>query len=223
MRNAATTAWVPISKPIRFTEIGVPAVDKGANAPNVFVDPKSSESALPPFSTAARDDLVQRRALEAFHDYWRTHNETHEGVPMIETGRLYVYVVDARPWPYFPARADLWGDAANWEIGHWLNGRLTRTPLDALVEALAAESGVTAVDASALKGSLAGYIVDRSFSPRQMIDPLADVFQFDMVETADGLRFQARGAARLALIDRAALVDEGGDMGGGAFALTIGQ
>ncbi len=82
---------------------------------------------------------------------------------------------------------------------------------------------MTAVDASALKGSLAGYIVDRPLSPRQMIDPLADVFQFDMVETADGLRFQARGAASLALIDRAALVDEGGDKGGGAFALTVGQ
>ena len=38
-------------KPIRLIEIGFPAVDKGANAPNVFVDPKSSESALPFYQT----------------------------------------------------------------------------------------------------------------------------------------------------------------------------
>ena len=41
---ASPTAWVPQGKPIWFTEIGCPAVDKGANQPNVFPDPKSSES-----------------------------------------------------------------------------------------------------------------------------------------------------------------------------------
>lgn len=218
VRAAAPTAWVPKSKPFRFTEIGVPAVDKGANAPNVFVDPKSSESALPPYSSGARDDLMQRRALEAVHDYWRTHNESHAGVPLIETDRLYVYAVDARPWPFFPARADLWGDAANWEKGHWLNGRLTRADLGALVAALAGEAGVSA-DAAMLAGSLAGYVVDRPLSPRQMIDPLADVFQFDMVETDSGLKFAARGAPPVLALAVPALVDDGKS----AFSLTIGQ
>ena len=41
--ETAATAWVPRAKPIWLTEIGVPAVDKGANGPNVFPDPKSSE------------------------------------------------------------------------------------------------------------------------------------------------------------------------------------
>lgn len=217
-RSASATAWVPKSKPIRFTEIGCPAVDKGANAPNVFVDPKSSESALPPFSTGARDDFMQRRTLEAVHAYWRAQNESAAGVPLIETDRLYVYAVDARPWPYFPARADLWGDAANWEKGHWLNGRLTRAPLGALIEALAGEAGVAA-DAGRLKGSLAGYVVDRPLSPRQMIDPLADVFQFDMVEASEGLRFQPRGAPAAAAFDVEALVDDGGP----AFTISTGQ
>ena len=61
----AATAWSPRSKPIWLTEIGVPAVDKGPNGPNVFPDPKSSESACPPLSRGVRDDLVQARALEA--------------------------------------------------------------------------------------------------------------------------------------------------------------
>ncbi len=39
------TAWVPQAKPIWFTELGCPAVDKGPNQPNVFPDPKSSEGA----------------------------------------------------------------------------------------------------------------------------------------------------------------------------------
>ena len=44
IESATPTAWVPQSKPFWFTELGCPAVDKGANQPNVFVDPKSSES-----------------------------------------------------------------------------------------------------------------------------------------------------------------------------------
>ncbi|MFZ5615973.1 MAG: baseplate multidomain protein megatron [Pseudomonadota bacterium] len=221
VRSNAPTAWVPQSKPFRFTEVGAPAVDKGANAPNVFIDAKSSESALPPYSNGARDDLIQRRALEAVHAYWRANNAVSaiNAAPMIETDRLYVYAFDARPYPFFPAREDIWGDAANWEKGHWLNGRLTRAPLDALVEALAGEAGVSEVDANALKGSLAGYIVDRPLSPRQMIDPLADVFQFDMVETEAGLRFQPRGGASVATLDKAALVDEGE----APFVLATGQ
>ena len=36
---AQPTAWQPEMKPIWFTELGCPAVDKGANQPNVFIDP----------------------------------------------------------------------------------------------------------------------------------------------------------------------------------------
>lgn len=143
---------------------------------------------------------------------------------MIETDRLYVYAVDARPYPFFPARADIWGDAANWEKGHWLNGRLTRAPLDALIAALCAEADISGVDAGALKGSIAGFVVDRPLSPRQTIDPLADVFQFDMVETPAGLRFQPRGGASVMALSDAALADEArsGETRA-AFVVTTGQ
>ena len=66
----APTAWIAESKPIRFTEIGCPAVDRGPNQPNVFYDPKSAESFLPYFSRGWRDDAVQRRFLEAALGYW---------------------------------------------------------------------------------------------------------------------------------------------------------
>jgi len=55
-----STPWVPQSKPIRFTELGCPAIDRGTNQPNVFFDPKSSESFVPYFSRGWRDDAIQR-------------------------------------------------------------------------------------------------------------------------------------------------------------------
>jgi hypothetical protein len=218
-RSASPTAWVPRSKPIRFTEIGVPAIDKGANAPNVFFDAKSSESQVPPYSSGARDDLIQRRALEAVHGYWRDPAKNPVspayGGPMIETDRLYVYAWDARPFPFFPARGDLWGDAENWARGHWLNGRLTRAPLDALLAAI----GGAAVEASAVAGTLAGYVIDRPLSARQAIDPVADVFQIDMAETESGLRFQPRGRAPVASFTAADFADSDGP----AFTLQLAQ
>jgi hypothetical protein len=63
VRSETPTAWVPRSRPIRLIEFGCPAVDKGANAPNLFIDPKSSESALPPFSE--RRAGRQRAAADA--------------------------------------------------------------------------------------------------------------------------------------------------------------
>lgn len=195
VRSATPTAWIPESKPILFTEAGCPAVDKGANAPNLFIDPKSAESGLPPFSTGARDDLAQRRFLEALLSYWRDPAKNPissvYGASMIDGERTHVWAYDARPYPFFPALSNVWGDAANWERGHWLNGRLARAPLDALVTALAAEAGV-AVDASGLEGALGGYLLDRPASPREAIDPLADIFQFDLVEREEGLVFRAR-------------------------------
>ena len=62
--------WMPQSKPIRFTELGCPAVDRGTNQPNVFYDPKSAESALPYFSRGWQDEAIQRRYLEATLGYW---------------------------------------------------------------------------------------------------------------------------------------------------------
>ncbi|MBA3326510.1 MAG: glycoside hydrolase TIM-barrel-like domain-containing protein, partial [Rhodobacteraceae bacterium] len=57
VKAASQTPWLPRSKPIWFTELGCPAVDKGTNQPNVFHDPKSSESHFPYFSTSAKESL----------------------------------------------------------------------------------------------------------------------------------------------------------------------
>jgi len=138
VRSETPTAWVAQSKPVWLIELGCPAVDKGPNAPNLFIDAKSSESALPPFSSGARDDLVQRRVLEAYLDYWgaaeNNPSSSLTGAPMIEAA--FVYCWDARPHPAFPARSDVWGDGGNWRLGHWLNGRAGLSGLSEIFAAL---------------------------------------------------------------------------------------
>jgi hypothetical protein len=133
VESVTPTAWVPESKPIRFTEFGCPAVDLGTNQPNVFVDPKSSESALPYFSSGASDQTIQRAAIEAILNYWGDQNTTSTvyGANMLDLTNSAAWTWDARPWPYFPDLTTVWSDGPNWETGHWLTGRLGQPISDA--------------------------------------------------------------------------------------------
>ena len=118
VRSATPTAWVPGSKPIRFTEYGCAAVDKGTNQPNKFLDPKSSESRLPRHSTGARDELIQLQYLRAMTGYWddparNPRSEVYDG-RMIDMDHAYVWAWDARPYPWFPGNTGLWSDGENY-------------------------------------------------------------------------------------------------------------
>ncbi len=182
VRSTTPTSWTPGSKPLRFVEFGVPAVDKGANQPNVFYDPKSSENALPHYSNGARDDLIQRRVLEAFIAYWRDD-------PLIDQDGISIWAWDMRPFPYWPLRDDIWGDGDNWRFGHWLNGRTGAAALADVVADLFAPAGVS-LDASQLDGLVAGYARDRVMRLRGALEPLRVSFDFHCAETPDGLVFK---------------------------------
>jgi hypothetical protein len=214
------TAWIPRSKPIWFTEAGCPAVDKGANQPSVFPDPKSSENHLPYFSNGARDDLVQRRTLEAFLGSFDPSFGADDadnpvsplyGGRMVDVSAAHLWTWDARPYPVFPAASDIWNDGPNWQTGHWLTGRFGAAPLDALVGALLTDAGVDGVDTSALRDGCDGYVVDRPMSPRAMIEPLAMAYSFDATAADGTLRFIQRGGAPAAEIleDDLVLPDSG--------------
>jgi hypothetical protein len=206
IESGSPTSWVPESKPIRFTEIGCPAVDRGPNQPNVFYDPKSAESFLPYYSRGWRDDAVQRRFLEAVLGYWdEPANNPTSGVysgRMITTAETAAWTWDARPYPAFPARGDVWTDADNWRLGHWLNGRLGSVSLGSLVRELCRRAGLPddQVDASALADVVHGYLVSALESPRASIAPLARHFGFDAVESEGVIRFQPRDRRPLATL-----------------------
>uniref|UniRef100_Q07QB6 Gene transfer agent (GTA) orfg15 n=1 Tax=Rhodopseudomonas palustris (strain BisA53) TaxID=316055 RepID=Q07QB6_RHOP5 len=202
----STTAWVPMSKPIWITEVGCPAVDKGANQPSVFPDPKSSENFAPYFSSGERDDLMQRRYLEAILASFdpafgapAANNPVspYYGGRMIDPTAIHLWSWDARPYPVFPAADEVWSDAANWQAGHWLTGRFGGAPLDALVGTLLSDAGVSGVDSSALREACDGYVVDRPMTPRAMIEPLAMAYAFDATAADGTLRFVQRGGLPL--------------------------
>ena len=219
------TEWLPQSKPIRFTELGCPAVDRGTNQPNVFFDPKSAESALPHFSRGWQDEAIQRRYIEAMLGYWgdATNNpvSTVYTAPMIDMDEAAVWTWDARPYPDFPARIDVWADAPNWRLGHWLNGRLGAVGLGALVRELCRRAGLddNLIDVSELSDTVPGFVISALESPRASISVLARHFGFDAVESGGVIRFVTRGQQAVSTINPDDMVAAQGDV----MELTRGQ
>ena len=203
----SATAWVPQSKPIWLTEFGVPAIDRGSNEPNVFVDAKSSESAAPYFSRGNRDDLIQTRTIEAcltrfdpanagFQAAWNPTSSVYAGT-MVDPSHIHLWAWDARPYPAFPQFADVWADAENWYKGHWLTGRLEGAPLDRLVMEMLSDSGVipgTYMPQTLPKidGFIDGYVIDNQSSLRSALQPLSDVLGFDGRISAGQIGFSGR-------------------------------
>lgn len=211
-RDRGTTPWQPQSKPIRFTELGCPAIDRGTNQPNVFFDPKSSESFVPYFSRGWRDDAIQRSYLEATWIFWTdpANNPLSSvyGGRMVHVPECAAWTWDARPYPFFPALNDVWTDGANWRLGHWLTGRLGAVSLAPLVRHLCLRAGLpeNRIDVTDLWGAVEGYAIGALESPRASITTLSRHFGFDAVETEGVIRFVMRGRATIVSVSPDALV-----------------
>jgi hypothetical protein len=209
---AANTGWQARSKPILLAEIGCGAVDKGANQPNIFPDPKSIENGLPHFSL---DDMMQRRLLEAMLDRFDPaspgHVPAHNPVspiynaPMVMADFIAPWAYDARPFPAFPAMRSQWADGENFSRGHWLNGRLEIAPLDELIGAIVAEQAGSDVAVEPLGEAIEGYVIDRPMTARAALEPLIDGFGLIAAGEGEALAVKARARDAVALIDREAL------------------
>jgi hypothetical protein len=184
------TAWHEGMKPIWFTELGCPAVSRGANQPNVFVDPKSSESALPHHSSGMRSDSAQRRFLEAHHRYW-TSDDAPAG--MVKADHMFLWAWDARALPAFPEDESLFADGRNWTLGHWLNGRLGSGTLATTVASILDDHDIDDYDVSQVAGDLKGYVAANLGSARALLEPLVHACRLDVGDAEGVLTFRSRG------------------------------
>ncbi|MCX8953554.1 glycoside hydrolase/phage tail family protein, partial [Ruegeria sp. NA] len=196
VRQPNPTDWVPGSKPIWFTELGCAAIDKGTNQPNKFLDPKSSESLLPAYSNGLRDDFIQVQYLAATLGYWSDPdvNPVSQvyGGPMLDLANAYVWAWDTRPFPTFPNLRSQWDDGANYDRGHWLNGRSGSRTLASVVTEICHAAGVTDIDVSGLYGVVRGYVIEDVTNARSALQPLMLRYGFDAIERNGILRFQMR-------------------------------
>ena len=208
------TAWVPQSKPFWLTEVGCPAVDKGANQPNLFSDGKSIESNIPYYSNGSRDDLMQRYYLESLIGYWSDPQNnslsTVTHLPMIDPSATSVWAWDARPFPDFPAREDVWADGPNWQRGHWISGRLGAVSLRDVITEVCEDAGLENFDLSGVTGLVSGFIIDRPMRARDALSALIDNYDLSVSETAGQVTFSSMSALPVTAISAERLVAQDG-------------
>ena len=211
LRQVTATAWEPQMKPIWFTELGCAAIDKGTNQPNKFLDPKSSESKLPKYSNGRRDDLIQLCYLRAQLGHWAeaANNPLSEvyGGPMLDLSNAYVWAWDARPFPAFPNRTDLWSDGGNYMRGHWLNGRVGARRLASVVEELCGRADLSDIDVERVHEVVRGYSVGQIDDVRAALQPLMLCYGVDAVERDGLLRFLPRDGRDEVALERDWLAD----------------
>jgi hypothetical protein len=173
--------------------------------PNVFIDPKSSESFAPYYSNRAVDRVVQRAAIEATEEFWAeaANNPVSplNGRAMVE--RRFVWCWDARPYPFFPALTNVWSDGENFRLGHWIEGKIGNMLLSEIVRDLCLRAGLTEddFDVSALDDEVVGYVVTERKPIRDMIGVLQTAYFFDAFESDGKLVFIKRGAGTPIVID----------------------
>jgi hypothetical protein len=209
VKSATSTGWIPRSKPFRFTEYGCAAIDRGTNHPNRFLDPKSSESVLPRASNGARDDLIQQQYYLAMAEFWEDgvnnpDSPVYAG-PMVDMDHAYAWAWDARPFPAFPARSDVWGDSLNYDRGHWLNGRATHVPLARLATELCAGLSAGALETTDLHGAVRGFDTAAITAPRASLQTLMLGYGFDAYERMGRIVLATRNAHVTASVDQGAL------------------
>lgn len=222
VEDGSPTSWVPESKQIWFTETGCPAVDKGPNQPNVFYDPKSSESAVPYFSLGIRDDFAQRAYIQSMVEWYDVNHTDYiaDSNPfsttfshlMVDINRIMIYTWDARPYPHFPNSSNIWSDAPNWTLGHWITGRFNDVTLPGVIESIFQDYGFSDYRTPEVFGTLAGFMIDRTMSVREALQPLETAYLFDTWESGGQILTRSRAIApQVASVDYDDLIDSGPD------------
>lgn len=218
--SGSPTSYTPSAKPIWFTEFGCPCIDKGANQPNAFYDPKSADSAFPYYSNGLQDEYISRVYAEVMLQYWRDNSPSG----MIEIEDMHLWSWDARPYPDYPARTDVWSDGALWRYGHSMTGRIAYPALPRLIEELCEEVGVTDYDTERLNGTqglVKGYFIDSITAVRDTIGSLMTGFQFDAFESEGKIKFALKATTALTALSRDNFVSTDSDPTG--FTITRTQ
>ncbi len=197
--DGRVTPWQPRSKKIWFTEYGFPSVDCATNQPYVFYDATGSsrDAGYPLYSRGETDFAMQRLAIEATERKWINSD-------MVENKFLWTW--DARPYPIWPDRQDIWADYGAWAKGHWVQGKFGSVMLSQLLRELCIEAGFadSDIDVSSISDVIDGVFINQQMNIRSMIETLQAAFFFDCIESDFKVKFISRKnkSAKVAIDDR---------------------
>jgi hypothetical protein len=199
--NSLQTDWQPQSKKIWFTEFGFPSIDGATNQPNIFYNPESSESGFPYHSLGYNDFLAQKLGIEATLLKWKNSE-------MVEEKFLWVW--DARPYPFWPDMNSVWSDGYLWAKGHWVNGKLGSSNLGNIVQDICKKCDIdtSKIDTKNLNKNIDGFVLNARITGLKAIEKLSDANFFEGIETNNLLNFYLKGTEQEIVVYEDELVEQ---------------
>lgn len=180
------TQWKPKSKPVWFTEFGFPSIDKASNQPNIFFDPKCIDGGVPKHSSGVVDFSIQRKAIRAFIEYWKTQEYI---------GQMFLWTWDARPYPAWP-HMKVWRDGNLWEKGHWVNNKFGASSIASIILEISHKCGIDInnIEVSSIDEAVEGFVLSNQITALNAINILRSSHFFD-ISACDGelIAFRKRG------------------------------
>lgn len=169
------TLWQAKHKKIWFTEYGFASVDATTNEPSKFYDVNSMDGGFPKNSKGFCDFYAQRMALEATEEVWKNSDFVEQ---------KFIWCWDARPYPYFPNRLDLWTDGGNWKFGHWLNGKVKLTQAKDLLKQLFIDAKINqnTISNIEINDVIDGFVINNNLTLNDALEMLKTVYFFDFIE-----------------------------------------
>ncbi|WPX97782.1 baseplate megatron protein TIM-barrel domain-containing protein [Candidatus Fokinia crypta] len=197
--NDVITSWVPKSKKIWFTEYGFPSMSVATNRPNMFLEPDSENF--------YRDInfLIQKSCIVAMEERWQ-NSECVEN--------LFLCAWDARPYPTWPVRYDVWSDTDMWEKGYCVQGKLGMCSLGTIMNDLCLRTQLSKnnIVTSNLIEEVDGFAILQNLTCEEIIHQLKEVFLFEIVEDGYSINFISRRNTRKLFMSVDYLLQEEGSL-----------
>ncbi len=112
--GSAHSCWAPKMKPVIFTEYGFSSIDGTTNKPNFYYETGSGNAPIV-------NNKAQSLAIAASEIFFAEANARNKDFLPLN----FLYVWDARPYPYFPNNCQAWSDCKNHQYSHAVNGKFT--------------------------------------------------------------------------------------------------
>ena len=202
--DGTKSPWVPRSKKIWFTEFGFPSIDKAPNQPNLFFDPNCVDGGSPRHSNSSVDFAIQRKSIKATLDFW-------ENSEFLEN--MFLWTWDARPYPAWP-HSNVWADGSMWLRGHWVNGKLGISSMQAIILELCKRGGMDLanVNGDTIDEIVSGVVLTKQSSIWDVINLMRLAYFFDIrsnyLEIVEFVKRGAYGDFKLNSDDLVASEDE---------------
>ena len=167
------TSWIPKSKKIWFTQYGFQSIDNCTSQPSISID--SQYNKKPIFSKGHADFRAQKIAISGTIKTWNNSNIVEQ---------MFLWGWDVRPYPYFPQLQNIWKDAKNWQIGHWIQEKLSLLEISNIIYDLLKNTGLenNQINIQNLHNEIDGYVITETQSAKSILNSLKDLYNFEIVE-----------------------------------------